>query len=78
MSFIHIQENDYILSSDDEGPRNLVLDQAPPLLPREVVNQPQPHLALPPLPQLNNAEDEMVDMVVYTVMTLLLVSMTCW
>lgn len=64
MPLIHIQESDYLLSSDDDGPRNLVLEQAPQLLPPEVVNhdQPQPHLALPPLPQLN-VEDYMVDMV---------------
>lgn len=80
MPLIHIQESDYILSSDDEGPRNLVLEQERPLLHPEVLNharparpaQPQPHPALPPHNELNNADDDRVDMVVYAVITLCL------
>lgn len=75
------QESDYILSSNEEGPQNPVVQQARPLLPPEVLNhaqaqpappRPQPHPALPLLPQLNNAEDDMVDLEMYRVMTLCL------
>jgi hypothetical protein len=69
---INIQESDYILSSEDEGPRNPVLEQERLQVHPEVLNhaqpeqpQPQPHPALP----LNNADDAMAvytDMVVCT------------
>lgn len=62
MIYRALQESDYVLSSDEEGVENPVVQVRPPAIPQENLNRAHADAAVPPPRRVNDVNADMVIM----------------